>query len=207
MVSFSMNQTLCQNCSVTTWTGLLTVTTTSDNQQLQSDNKQSQSLSGNTNNLSLNDNQNQSSQQINSSNHNSSTNILAGNSNQDQSHLNISKTSMMSSGTNDCTKIKFSSKGLTAQQLQLIEQLFKQSKNNKNVANPTNNNFTSSSISTGASGRASGTASEATGKTASNNNPTLAPPAPLNPNIKKNNNGAASGKNHSRFEIQNGLSK
>ena len=104
---------------------------------------------------------------------------------------------MMSSGTNDCTKIKFSSKGLTAQQLQLIEQLFKQSKNNKNVANPTNNNSTtSSSISTGASGRASGTASEATGKTASNNNPTLAPPAPLNPNIKKNNNGAASGKNH-----------
>ena len=114
---------------------------------------------------------------------------------------------MMSSGTNDCTKIKFSSKGLTAQQLQLIEQLFKQSKNNKNVANPTNNTFTSSSISTGASGRASGTASEATGKAASNNNPTLAPPAPLNPNIKKNNNGAASGKNHSRFEIQNGLSK
>ena len=115
---------------------------------------------------------------------------------------------MMSSGTNDCTKIKFSSKGLTAQQLQLIEQLFKQSKNNKNVANanPTNNNSTSSSISTGASGRASGTASEATGKTASNNNPTLAPPAPLNPNIKKNNNGAASGKNHSRFEIQDGNS-
>ena len=115
---------------------------------------------------------------------------------------------MSSSGTNDCTKIKFSSKGLTAQQLQLIEQLFKQSKNNKNVANanPTNNNSTSSSISTGASGIASGTASEATGKTASNNNPTLAPPAPLNPNIKKNNNGAASGKNHSRFEIQNGHS-
>jgi hypothetical protein len=153
----------------------------------------------------LNDNQNQS-QQINSSNH-SSTNILAGNSNQDQSHLNISKSMMSSSGTNDCTKIKFSSKGLTAQQLQLIEQLFKQSKNNKNVANAnsTNNNSTSSSISTGASGTASGIASEATGKTASNNNP-LAPPAPLNPNIKKNNNGAASGKNHSRFEIQNGHS-
>ena len=190
-----------------TWTGLLTVTTTSDNQQLQSDNKQSQSLSGNTNNLSLNDKQNQS-QQINSSNHNSSTNILAGNSNQDQSHLNISKSMMSSSGTNDCTKIKFSSKGLTAQQLQLIEQLFKQSKNNKNVANAnsTNNNSTSSSISTGASGTASGIASEATGKTASNNNPTLAPPAPLNPNIKKNNNGSASGKNHSRFEIQNGHS-
>ena len=117
---------------------------------------------------------------------------------------------MMSSGTNDCTKIKFSSKGLTAQQLQLIEQLFKQSKNNKNNvanANPTNNNSTSSSISTGASGIASGTASEATGKTASNNNPTLAPPAPLNPNIKKNNNGAASGRNHSKFEFQDGHSK
>ena len=92
--------------------------TTSDNQQ-QSD-KQS------TTNLSLSDNATTST-------------ILSG-----PDHL-ISKSSVLG-GTGDCTKIKFSSKGLTAQQLQLIEQLFKQS---KKVANSSGNSTSTASEAAG----------------------------------------------------------
>ena len=59
-------------------------------------------------------------------------------------HL-ISKSSVLG-GTGDCTKIKFSSKGLTAQQLQLIEQLFKQS---KKVANSSGNSTSTASEAAG----------------------------------------------------------
>ena len=75
------------------------------------------------------------------------------------------------------TKIKFSSKGLTAQQLQLIEQLFKQSKTSKTSTSTTNS--TNSSVASTGAEKTSNTTSNVNKKTTTNNSEKPLPDKPV----------------------------
>ena len=106
----------------------------------------------------------------------------AGNDANDKSNANGGQ--VISKSVLGDTKIKFSSKGLTAQQLQLIEQLFKQTKANKNESDAEGSSNNNKSNQGSANSSAATTTPTAT---AGNSTAPNAIPGPLNATTVKKN--------------------